>query len=65
MEGFPGVRRLFRLPAGRRAVQLHVDDELRFHLDMRAEEHAPRAAGSRQADCSIAGTAVCPAWGQQ
>ena len=33
----PGLRRIFRL-SGRRYVQADVDDELRFHLDMRAEE---------------------------
>jgi putative ABC transport system permease protein len=38
MERFPGIRRLFRLPASKRTVQVEVDDELRFHLDTRAEE---------------------------
>ena len=38
MERFPGIRRFFRLPSSRRTVQLEVDDELRFHLDTRAEE---------------------------
>ncbi|MFN2564613.1 MAG: ADOP family duplicated permease, partial [Gemmatimonadaceae bacterium] len=33
----PGLRRVFRL-AGARRVQSDVDEELRFHLDMRAEE---------------------------
>jgi putative ABC transport system permease protein len=38
MEPFPGIRRFFRLPSSQRTVQLEVDDELRFHLDTRAEE---------------------------
>jgi putative ABC transport system permease protein len=38
MERFPGIRRFFRLPSSSRTVQLEVDDELRFHLDTRAEE---------------------------
>jgi putative ABC transport system permease protein len=38
MEHFPGIRRFFRLPSSQRTVQLEVDDELRFHLDTRAEE---------------------------
>ena len=38
MERLPGVRRFFRLPSTGRNVQVEVDDELRFHLDTRAEE---------------------------
>jgi putative ABC transport system permease protein len=38
MERFPGIRRFFRLPTSRRTVQVEVDDELRFHLDTRADE---------------------------
>ena len=38
MERFPGIRRFFRLPSSTRTVQVEVDDELRFHLDTRAEE---------------------------
>jgi putative ABC transport system permease protein len=35
----PGLRRVFRL-GGARTVQAEVDEELQFHLDMRAEELA-------------------------
>jgi putative ABC transport system permease protein len=38
MQRLPGIRRFLRLPTGVRGVQAEVDDELRFHLDMRAEE---------------------------
>src|SRR5688572_3248717 len=37
MERLPGVRRFFRLTSTGRNVQVEVDDELRFHLDTRAE----------------------------
>jgi putative ABC transport system permease protein len=44
MERFPGVRRFFRLPSSARNVQVEVDDELRFHLETRAEELVRRGA---------------------
>src|SRR6185437_6933837 len=34
----PGVRRIFRLPRSRARVARDVDDEVRFHLEMRAAE---------------------------
>ena len=44
----PGLRRVLQL-SGARRVQADVDDELRFHLDMRAEmsswERYVRAVG--------------------
>jgi putative ABC transport system permease protein len=38
MQRLPGIRRFLRLPTGVRGVEAEVDDELHFHLDMRAEE---------------------------
>jgi putative ABC transport system permease protein len=38
IERIPGVRRLFRMPLGRRTVAAEVDDELRFHLEARTED---------------------------
>src|SRR5206468_7014994 len=38
MRAPTGIRRLFRLSLGRRGVEHAVADELRFHLDMRADE---------------------------
>ena len=43
MPRIPGLRRFFRLPSADRDVDGAVDDELRFHLDMLADEF--RAAG--------------------
>jgi len=34
----PGVRRLFRLAAGRRDSATETDDEIRLHLALRAEQ---------------------------
>jgi putative ABC transport system permease protein len=34
----PGIRRFFRIAGTARSVERDVNDELRFHLDMRAEE---------------------------
>src|SRR5207248_7972571 len=33
-----GVRKLFRVPLGRRAVEHDIDAELRFHIDMRTAD---------------------------
>src|ERR1043166_1560344 len=42
----PGWRRVFRLPVrGRRSVEQAVDDELSFHLAMRAEKIRRSGAG--------------------
>ena len=39
MSRIPGLRRLFRLPLrGDRRIATDVDDELRFHLQMRTDE---------------------------
>jgi putative ABC transport system permease protein len=38
MSPAPGWRRLLRLSVGRRSLEREVDDELAFHLDMRAEK---------------------------
>src|SRR5688500_15913774 len=43
MPRIPGLRRFFRLPSAERDVDGSVDDELRFHLDMLADEY--RASG--------------------
>lgn len=45
-----GWRRAFRLPASRRQVERELDDELTFHLAMRAEKL--RAAGLSDADAA-------------
>ncbi|HEX8436182.1 permease prefix domain 1-containing protein, partial [Archangium sp.] len=38
MRGNPGFKRLLRLVVRPRAVEQDVDEELRFHLEMRAEK---------------------------
>ena len=39
MPRIPGLRRAFRLPwVSAARVQREVDDELRFHLDMKTQE---------------------------
>jgi predicted permease len=43
MAGIPGIRRVFRFPwRTRRSLESDFEEELRFHLDMRAEELATR-----------------------
>src|SRR4051812_15577400 len=38
MNRFPGIRRILRFAPSPRAVQDAVDDELRFHLDVRTAD---------------------------
>ncbi len=38
MTRIPGLRRVFRLAVGRRGVKKDIDEEIRFHLDVRTEE---------------------------
>jgi predicted permease len=44
----PGIRRLFRLRGGRARILRDLDEEMRFHLEMRVEEL--RAIGMSEAD---------------
>src|SRR5437660_320054 len=47
----PGWRRAFRLPLGKRSLEREVDDELAFHLRMRADKlrHEGLDAGDAEA----------------
>jgi len=45
----PGVRRMFRLPWSRRELRRDLDDELRFHVEMRAGELRARGMSERDA----------------
>src|SRR5438067_1105395 len=47
----PGWRKLFRLSTGARRVESDVDDEIAFHLAMRAERL--RARGLREDDADV------------
>jgi putative ABC transport system permease protein len=49
----PGLRRVFHL-SGARRVQTDVDEELRFHLDMRAEELVRRGLSPEAAQAQAA-----------
>jgi putative ABC transport system permease protein len=49
IERIPGVRRLFRMPLGRRTVGAEVDDELRFHLEARTEDLVRRGLSADEA----------------
>jgi hypothetical protein len=50
----PGIRRFFRIAGTARSVERDVNDELRFHLDMRAEELTPRYDARRRARAGTA-----------
>ena len=45
-----GVRRLFRLPWSRAGMRRDLDDEVRFHLDMRAAELRAQGMAPDEAD---------------
>ena len=47
-RGWPSLGKVFRLPRTRRRIRQEIDDELRFHLEERAEELM--AAGMARAD---------------
>ena len=52
-DPWSGIKRIFRLPLGRRLVDSDVNEELRFHLEERIEEleaaGLPRAEAEREA----------------
>ena len=48
----PGVRRLFRLPWTRDRMAGQVDDEVRFHLEMRAAEFRARGLSASEAEAA-------------
>ena len=55
-----GLRRMFNIPwRSNRRIGIDVDDELRFHLDMRAQELM--AAGMSEADARREATRECGA----
>ena len=52
----PGIRRVFRLPWRRGArIRADVDEEIAFHLDMRAEELVSRGMAPSDARERAAG----------
>ena len=48
----PGWRRFFRLPLGKQSVEQDVDDELAFHLAMRADKLRGQGLDSGDADAA-------------
>jgi putative ABC transport system permease protein len=50
---WPGPRRAFRLPLGRRGVAKDVDAELHFHIDERIEELVGRGLSREQAEAEV------------
>ncbi len=44
-----GIRRLFRLPVSAERLEREMDDEMRIHVDMRAEEYRARGMTDAQA----------------
>lgn len=48
----PGWRRVFRLPLGKRSVEREVDDELAFHLTMRADKLRHQGVGPDEAEAA-------------
>ena len=49
-DRWPGLRRAFRLPRSRRRLAEAVDEELRFHLEERADELVARGMARAQAE---------------
>ena len=51
MPRIPGIRRAFRLPWGSASrVRREVDDELRFHLEMKTKELIDSGVAPAEAD---------------
>lgn len=48
----PRVRQLFRLPWSRDRMAGQVDDEVRFHLEMRAAEFRARGMSTSEAEAA-------------
>jgi predicted permease len=51
--GWPGLRRLFRLPVNERRVRDEVSDELWFHIEERIEEFMTRGLSRDEAEAEV------------
>ncbi|MDQ3950697.1 MAG: permease prefix domain 1-containing protein, partial [Gemmatimonadota bacterium] len=50
---WPGLRRVFRLPASQRRVHAEVSDELWFHIEERIEELMTKGLSRDQAEAEV------------
>jgi hypothetical protein len=51
--GWPGLRRVFRLPANQRRVRDEVTDELWFHIEERIEEFMGKGLSREEAEAEV------------